>query len=123
MGISKKLLNKPLETKWCNSCDSFKEHVGGTLCVGCVLTDEEVEWYIKNVESQKTEPETEKKPEPPKPLSGVEEGDRIYLSDGTEAVVSGTTSRSVKASGRSFVKSDGTGWGSNELDAAPFTQA
>lgn len=123
MGISKKLLNKPLEMKWCNSCDSFKEHVGGTLCVGCVLTDEEVEWYINNVESQMEASEEKKTPEPPKPLSGVEEGDRIYLSDGTEAVVSGTTSRSVKASGRSFVKSDGTGWGSNELDAAPFTQA
>jgi hypothetical protein len=119
--ISKKLLEKPLETKWCRSCEQYEEHVGGTLCVGCSLDEEDIDWYINNVESQMEASEEEKKPEPPKPLTHVEEGDRIFLSDGTEAVVSGTTSRSVKASGRSFVKSDGTGWGSNELDAAPFT--
>lgn len=123
MAINKKLLEKPLETKWCRSCNQYEEHVGGTLCVGCSLDEEDVNWYIDNVESQmeKEKPESEKKPEPPKPLTHVEEGDRIFLSDGTEAVVNETTSRSVKASGRSFVKSDGTGWGSNELDAAPFT--
>jgi len=121
--ISKKLLNKPLEMKWCGSCDSFKEHVSGTLCVGCALTDEEVEWYINNVESQKTESEDEKKPEPPKPLSGVEEGDEIYLSSGATTVVNEVTSRSVKTSVGSFVKSDGTGWGSNETDAAPLNNS
>lgn len=121
MGISKKLLNKPLETKWCRSCNSFREHVGGTLCVDCSLQDEEVEWYINNVESQMEAAPEPKTPETPQPLSSVEEGDEIYLSDGTQAVVNETTSRSVKASGKSFVKSDGTGWGSNELDAAPLT--
>lgn len=120
--ISKKLLEKPLETKWCRSCNQYQEHVGGTLCVGCSLDEEDVNWYIDNVESQmEKEPESEKKPEPPKPLTHVEEGDRIFLSDGTEAVVSETTSRSVKTAEGSFVKSDGTGWGSNELDAAPLT--
>ena len=116
--ISKQLLNKPLETKWCSSCQAYREHIGGTLCSGCTLTDEEVEWYIENVESQKTE-EEHSPPETPQPLSGVETGDTLYLSSGTTAKVTDVTSRSVKTENYSFVKSDGTGWGSTEINAAP----
>jgi len=119
MSISKKLLEKPLETKWCRECGQYQEHVGGTLCVGCSLDEEDINWYIRNVESQKErEKQSESKPTPPKPLTHAKEGDELVLSDGSTAEVTGVTSRSVKASGRSFVKSDGTGWGSNELDAA-----
>lgn len=120
MAISKKLLNKPLETKFCNTCEQHQEHVGGTLCVGCSLDEEDINWYIRNVESQVETSEDEKKPKPPKPLTHVEEGDQIRLSDSTTATVREVTSRSVKARGKSFVKSDGTGWGSNELNAAPL---
>jgi hypothetical protein len=83
------------------------------------LDEEDIEWYIRNVESQKErEKQSGSKPTPPKPLTHAQKGDKLILSNGTKAKVTGVTSRSVKASGRSFVKSDGTGWGSNELDAA-----
>lgn len=121
MAISKTLLDKPLETKWCRNCQQFEEHVGGTLCVGCSLEEEDVQWYIDNVESELEEEEAEERrptPQTPQPLTHAEEGDELYLSDGRRVEVEGVTSRSVKACGRSFVKSDGTGWGSNELDAA-----
>lgn len=120
MSVSKKLLQKPLETKWCRTCQCYKEHVGGVLCVGCSLDEEDVEWYIQNIESQKeASEETRPDPEPPKPLTHVEEGEDIFLSSGVTTTVTETTSRSVKTSEGSFVKSDGTGWGSNELSAAP----
>ena len=118
--ISKQLLRRPLETKWCRNCQCFREHIGGTLCTGCSLDEEEINWYIENVESQKEETEEREMPEPPKPLDDVEEGDEIYLSSGARAIVTEVTSRSVKTDVGSFVKSDGTGWGSNETDAAPL---
>lgn len=121
MSISKQLLQKDLEAKWCRTCQCFREHVGGTLCVGCSLDEEDVEWYMENVESKKEQTEdTVEMPEPPKPLSGVEEGDELYLSSGAQTTVTEVTSRSVKTPVGSFVKSNGTGWGSNEVDAAPM---
>lgn len=121
MSISKRLLQKDLESKWCRSCQSYREHVGGTLCVECALDEEDVEWYIENVESKKeaAEPKEMPDPETPQSLDGVKEGDEIFLSSGVTTTVTEVTSRSVKTSIGSFVKSDGTGWGSNELDAAP----
>lgn len=118
--LNKRLLQKPLETKFCRECEQFQEHVGGTLCVGCSLDEEDMKWYIKNVESQKETEEPENTPDPPQPLPGVEEGDQIYLSSGATTTVTEVTSRSVKTDVGSFVKSDGTGWGSNETDAAPL---
>ena len=124
MAISKSLLDKPLESKFCRTCQQYTEHVGGTLCAGCSLEEEDVEWYIENIESQmESSPESRNRaqPEPPQPLSNVTAGDRLLLSNGLEAEAVEVTSRSVKtASGESFVKSNGTGWGSNELDAAPL---
>lgn len=126
MAISKSLLDKPLESKFCRTCQQYTEHVGGTLCAGCSLEEEDVEWYIENIESQmESSPESESRnraqPEPPQPLSNVSAGDRLLLSNGLETEAAEVTSRSVKtASGESFVKSNGTGWGSNELDAAPL---
>lgn len=118
--VSKQLLRKEAEWKWCGNCNSFHAHVGASLCAGCSLEEEDIEWYIQNVESQKEASEKKSAdPETPQPLSGVEEGDRIYLSSGVTQEVVEVTSRSVKTSDRSFVKSDGTGWGSNEIDAAP----
>jgi len=127
MDVSKKLLDKPLESKFCRTCQQYTEHVGGTLCAGCSLEEEDIEWYIENIESE-VEPSTTEnssksraQPEPPQPLSNVSAGDRLLLSNGLETEVKESTSRSVKtADGQSFVKSDGTGWGSNELDAAPL---
>lgn len=126
MPISKSLLDKPLESKYCRTCQQYTEHVGGTLCAGCSLEKEDIEWYIENIESEMTpEPSGDNKsqaqPEPPQPLSDVNAGDKLMLSNGLEAEATEVTSRSVKtASGQSFVKSDGTGWGSNDLDAAPL---
>lgn len=87
----------------------------------CALDEEDVEWYIENVESKKeaAEPKEMPDPETPQSLDGVKEGDEIFLSSGVTTTVTEVTSRSVKTSIGSFVKSDGTGWGSNELDAAP----
>ena len=124
MAISKSLLDKPLESKFCRTCQQYTEHVGGTLCAGCSLEEEDVEWYIENIESE-IEPSKDSsskiQPEPPQPLSGVSVGDRLMLSNGLETEATEVTSRSVKtANGDSFVKSDGTGWGSNDLDAAPL---
>lgn len=124
MAISKSLLDKPLESKFCRTCQQYTEHVGGTLCAGCSLEEEDVEWYIENIESE-IEPSDSSKsqvqPEPPQPLSEVSVGDKLMLSNGLETKVTEVTSRSVKTASReSFVKSDGTGWGSNDLDAAPL---
>ena len=125
MAISKSLLDKPLESKFCRTCQQYTEHVGGTLCAGCSLEEEDVEWYIENIESeieQAVEASSSRvQPEPPQPLSEVSVGDKLMLSNGLETEATEITSRSVKtASGESFVKSDGTGWGSNDLDAAPL---
>jgi len=118
--LNKRLLDKPLETKFCRECEQYQEHVGGTLCVGCSLDEEDVEWYIQNVESQKEDVEEKKQhPQTPQPLTRVESGDSLYLSNGTTTRVTEVTSRSVKTEEYSFVKSDGTGWGSTDIDAAP----
>lgn len=126
MAISKSLLDKPLESKFCRTCQQYTEHVGGTLCAGCSLEEEDVEWYIENIESEieqaaESSSKNRAQPEPPQPLSNVSVGDKLMLSNGLKTKVTEVTSRSVKtANGDSFVKSDGTGWGSNDLDAAPL---